>query len=261
MYHAFGDESCDQKIVCYGMILIPEEEREEAENILRAVKLEFDGQLGCALHCRSMFVPAAREKTQWAHLDSKQVITLYETLFIKLQKLKFRNLVATAHLANFPKELPSLQMKHIDPTNPSFVSTNKMQLSEKQFSVWCAQGLMFHLSINPGLDNIRFWLDPDKTKIDWLMNRQQTSLATSAFFADVGPGREPTQPIIMPISDQKPALLEIADSIAYMVRRSKTKPTTALTLSFQKLHKIISPEEIEFVIAPNGAYAFRTLRN
>jgi hypothetical protein len=63
MFDAFGDESCGPKFISYGLVCLPQQRREDAEQTVAAVKVEFGGLPSSRLHCRDLFSGQRREKT------------------------------------------------------------------------------------------------------------------------------------------------------------------------------------------------------
>src|ERR1700742_701433 len=113
MYDAFGDESCGRKFVACGVLLVPEQQRSAAEEILDDVKRTFGGEPNHRLHCREMFAGHARGKTPWTRLNMAEVFRLYEALMARLRDANLRRLVAIARIGDFPNRLPSMPMQDV----------------------------------------------------------------------------------------------------------------------------------------------------
>jgi hypothetical protein len=253
MYEAFGDESCGQTFVAYGVLLVCETQMSDAEAILTEVKKRFGGEDGHRLHCREMFGGHARSKTPWANLSMADVFNLYEALMTRLRDANLRRLVAIARKSDFPDRLPALPMQHIDPSlNVSPRWTKEMQLGEKQLAAWCAQGVMIPLTAS---GQVRLWADPDKTSIEWLDGKRAATRAIDGF-VDIGPDKEPPRINVMPVTGEKPKLLEVADCIAYVAQRSRTSGGGNNDRRFKSLEELIDPELIRFAVAPDGGFGF-----
>jgi hypothetical protein len=256
MFDAFGDESCGSKFVAYGILVVSEDQKAAAEQIIDEVKQEFGGSPSRRLHCRQLFAGNARNKSPWAHLSMNDVFHLYEMLISGLNGVADRRLVTIARVADFPERLPSMPMQHIDAAAghpPKW--TKDMEFREKQIAAFCAQGTMIPLSKNPGLDQVRFWADPDTTIIDWLDTRRQATRAIGGF-VDIGPGKEPPQIKVMPIHSEKPKLLEIADVIAYAAQRAMSGGWELNDRRFKRLHELIGAGVVRFAVAPDGGFGF-----
>jgi hypothetical protein len=114
MFDAFGDESCGLKFVSYGLVCLPQHRREDAEQMISAVKKEFGGPSSSRLHCRELFSGQNRPKTAWKHLSPNDVVLLYKTLFVKLKGVDCRCIVAFGRKSDFPESLSPSEMEHVD---------------------------------------------------------------------------------------------------------------------------------------------------
>lgn len=255
MYDAFGDESCGQEYVTYGVLLVPESQRSVAETILSDVKASFGGKPHDCLHCRKLFAGDARKKTPWAHLKIEQVFQLYHSLAGQICNAGFRRIVAVARKSDFPDTIPAILLRHVEPSaGVPTIWTKAFPLRDKQLASGCAKGTMIPLSKNPGLANIRFWPDPDSTSIEWHFGKRMADKTLDGF-VDIGVGEEPARINIMPVvAGAKPPLLEIADCIAYVTQRSNTKTLDSNGRRFRLLHQAMAPEEIRYTVAANGAF-------
>jgi hypothetical protein len=257
MYDAYGDESCGQEFVGYGVLVVPEHKVASAETITARIKVEFGGGAEQRLHCREMFAGHARAKGPWAKLSMVDVFHLYNRLFEELNVLKLRRLVAVARKADFPNEVPSLAMEHVDPVaNVPPIFTKAFAYGDKQIAIHCAQATMIPLAKYPGLEMLRFWPDPDSTTIEWFTGRRVVKGEVGNFFVDMGPGQEPPKVKVMPTEGPKPTLLEVADAIAYVSQRSLTSSFNRNTQRFKALAHLIQAEQIRMGIAPDGGLGF-----
>jgi hypothetical protein len=257
VYDAFGDESCGDQWVAYGLLLLPEREVEAATKILAEVKVAFAGQPAHPLHCRQIFAGDARRRSPWAHLKIDDVFKLYEVLFARLAATHPRRILVVARRADFPAVLPPMAMQHVDPSSgipPRW--TKEMPLGPKQLAVQCAQGAMIPLSKTPGLDKVRFHSDPDETKIDWFDRKRSATNAISPFFVDVGPDQEPEKGTVVRTSGQKPELLQVADAIAYIGQRGMSSKHSHNDQRFKALYQAIAPEKIRYMVGRDGGFGF-----
>ncbi len=256
MHDAFGDESCGQEYVTYGVLLVHENQRSIAEKILGDVKASFGGEPDHRLHCRQLFAGDARNKTPWARLRMEDVFELYSALMDQLRSVGLRRLVTIARKSEFPDTLPAMRMQHVDPSSgvPP-IWTKEIRFGDKQIAAHCAQGTIAPLSKNPGLENVRFWADPDSTLIDWYHGKRMATKTIDGFVG-IAESEEPARINVMPIADAKPSLLEVADCIAYVAQRSRTNTLSPNGRRFRSLHQVIAPEEIKFAVAPDGGFRF-----
>jgi hypothetical protein len=255
MFEAFGDESCGEKVVAYGVLVVPEAQLPAVESLLVDVKKAFGGSPADPLHCRELFAPHARLKSAWAKLSMNNVFELYATLAEAIRDAGLRRIIVLSRRVDFPDAVPPLSLEHIDPTSGEAPHTTKgFRLGEKQLAAFCAQAAMIPLSKNPGLDNVRFWPDPDKTAVEWVDGKQSASGINTAFI-DVGPGTEPPRVKVMKFSStEKPSALQIADFIAYAGQRGSSGGTTPKQRKFRRLFEAVAPEVLRFRRAPDGGF-------
>jgi hypothetical protein len=253
MFDVYGDESCGQEYVAYGVLVVPEEQAGLAEATVERIKAKFGGAPDHRLHCRELFHGNERAKSPWARLSMVEVFQLYELLLTELNGLKLRRLVALACKAELPNEIPALAMQHLDPiANVPPRYTKPFAFRDKQIAIHCAHATMVPLANYPGLENVRFWLDPDSTVVEWFSGRRAVEGEIGNFFVDVGPDKEPAKVNVMRIDGAKPQMLEVADVIAYAGQRSKTAKLSPNDLRFKALARLINAEQIRFGIAPDG---------
>jgi hypothetical protein len=253
MFDAYGDESCGQEYVTYGLLVVPEDQAEQAKAAIESVKTRFGGDPSDRLHCRELFHGSARAKSAWAKLSIIDVFGLYEALVTELNELKLRRLVTVACKAELPSEIPALAMKHVDANaNVPPRYTKPFPYRDKQIAIHCAQATTIPLEKYPGLLNARFWHDPESTVVDWFSGRRAVQGEIGNFFVDAGSGGEPPKINVMQVDGPKPQMLEVADLIAYAFQSSKSAKRSPNDERLKALVRLICPEKIRLGIAPNG---------
>jgi hypothetical protein len=253
MYDAFGDESVGSEIVSYGTILFHEAQIDPALAILSEVKRRHRGTTAERLHCRVLFSHHQRAKSAWSALTADEVFSLYSDLMSRLRGLKSRTIVGVAKIKDFPRRLPEGQWTSVD---PEFVGPQDWDrghaFGEKHIATFCARATMLPLSKWPGLDQVRFWPDPDATLIETSAQRRQFTRSLG-MFVDNGGGDTPYVNI-MHASGRKHELLEVADCVAYVTQRVRGAKYGPTDLKFKSLYKLIDPEVVVFEVGPDGGW-------
>jgi hypothetical protein len=256
MYDVFGDESCGPLVVTYALVAIPEQQIPAIEKILRDVKEKFGGQDHWPLHCRELFGPSGRAKTVWSNLSLDEVFALYAGLFAGVGKLGVRQIVAVALKNDFPPTVLSGEMQHIDPSVVGPLPwTKEYPLGDKQLAAHCAQGTMIPLSKSPGLQNIRFYADPDRTPMVWIDGKKRQATRAIGGFIDVEHG-EPPQVNVMAFDGKKSKLLEFADALAYVSQRVALAKHSPNDRRFRTLSQTMNPVVVRFKVGTDGGFGF-----
>jgi len=256
MLEVFGDESCGSKFVVYGLFATPSDMREEAEAILRQTKNAFGGSEAMNLHCRILFSGDARRKSPWKFLSVGDVARMYETLAADISKLNTRRIVCVARKSDFPDALPSLELEHVDSRMniPSHV-VKGFDIGEKHLAAWCAQGATIPLAKSPGFEKVRFWPDTDHSKVEWFGKKRKFT-NTIPSFVDLGSNCSPL--LTVQKGNQKPALTEVADLVAYITQRYLTERHGSRNAHrVKKIYEAMSPEVVRFEVNPEGHFGFR----
>ncbi|MDO8423335.1 MAG: hypothetical protein Q7S99_14360 [Parvibaculum sp.] len=257
MNNAYGDESCGEDYVSYAFVSAKDEKLRELESSINTIKLKFGGSPQFKLHCRELFAGDARAKSSWSHLESNDVFQLYEELLALFVGTEYYKVVSIAKIAEFPKELPSAEMTHIEPEKkiPS-IWTKRVPLKSKQLALFCAQGALIDVENQLGFENTRFWLDPDYSRVDWFHGKTKATPQIENIFIDIDPSKEPKKMRAIPISEINVSLLEIADCIAYTAQKKNTFNATKRGHKFKKLFEIASPRVVRFSVHQNGRFGF-----
>jgi len=252
MFDAYGDESCGREYITYGLVLVPDDKSDSVLRVLAEVKAEFGGTADDALHCREIFAPYARQKSAWHRLGIAEVCDLYKRLFLRLEPLQLRRLVGIAKRSDFPEVFPGGPMTHIDPAHSGPLPATKDQVvGEKELASYCAMATAIPLSKWPGIENVRFWPDPDSSSISWFTGRRKFT-GTLGGFIDIGHGKEPPRINVMNINGPKPKALEIADAIASISQRVMGRNEGPNGHRFKSLYEVIAPERVSVGIGPDG---------
>jgi hypothetical protein len=237
----FGDESVGAEVVAYGLIAVAPGKVEDAENLLKDIKRQFGCGEDALLHCKEIFWGDVRAKGPWAHLKPNDVFQLYEQLAICFAEAGYRRVVAIARKSNFPKAVPA------EGRRP------EIKFDDKPLAALCGNSAIIPFSKNPGMERIRFWADPETTKIPWLGRKVQAHNALNSF-VDIGPGMEPPRVKIQNITGNKPPLLQVADFVAYITQKAMSRRWSKLSdrPRYKVLFNALRPELLEISIGPDG---------
>jgi len=172
-------------------------------------------------------------------------------LLLRLDDLLVRKIVAVAKKADLPAVIPGGQWKASDPDYIGPLPwADGWAVGDKNIATWCAHGTMFPLSKWPGFNNIQFWPDPDHSLIATEGGRRKFSTQLSSF-ADHG-GGEPTRVDVMYSAESKPALLQIADALAYVTQRCAHGGSSPNDRRFKALIDQMRPERVLVGTTPQG---------
>lgn len=218
----YGDESIQNSAVIYGLVVSPCERTASAEIALREVKIRFGGNEQMRLHCRKLFAGDSRKSTSWAHLEPDDVFSLcFEVARVfSASGISFRvGYVDRRGLSDhmlFAGRLPKI------PTGP------------KQLMAFAYGAALAGLEREPGVANVRLWIDPDSTKIEWGGKRRKAMNVPIMFEGNQ------IQPQI--ISGEKPLLLDVADILAYCAGHSLSSELRRDKEKFGKIFACFNPE-------------------
>lgn len=251
-FQAYGDESAGNAFVAYGTVLVQTDSSDALEGKIAKLKIDYGASAADVLHCRVLFSPDARRKSVWSKLTMDEVFALYSDLVAAVKPSLVRTIVTLAEKAELPNEIPAGQWSHKD---QNFIGPMDMAPSwsfrDKQMACLCAQGTMIPISKWPGLNDVTFWPDPDSTLIEFSGGRRQFSRALAGYI-DHGGGNEPSQIAVSFSQSGKPALLQLADLVAYVAQRAAAAKHGPVDLKFKKLNEAIGAEKIWLGIAPDG---------
>lgn len=259
MHDAYGDESCGLDAITYATILIAEENNQSICEILSRLKTGKGIAPHEGLHCRVLFSGSQRSRSAWASLTMDEVFDLYENLIEASKPLLKRCIICAAKRRELPPELTGGPMQHADPNHRGPVPHLKdVAFGEKQIASFCANATTIPLSKWPGFSHIRFWPDPDKTKIDWFTSRKSFQ-ETLGFFVSTNGNGGPSKPNVMKVSGQKPSALEIADAVAYISQRAigAGSDFSSNARKFKHLYQTIAPEVLRLKMNPDGGLVIK----
>lgn len=222
----YGDESIRNSAVIYGLVVSPCERTNIVEAALGEVKKMFGPTEQARLHCRELFAGDKRRSSAWAHLEPKNVFALcWEVAHaVSMVGASFR--VGYVNRRGLSQDMLFAGRHPRTPTGP------------KQLVAFAYGAVLAGFEREPGLSNVRLWIDPDRSKIDWGAKRRK---ATNFPVTFEGGAIQP-----QPIDGNKPLLLDVADILAYCSAHSLSAESRSDKEQFRKIFARFSPEVREF---------------
>jgi hypothetical protein len=253
-YDAYGDESPGQHFVAYGTLLVLTDKRENIDAEISKLKVD-RGLPEDDLHCRVLFSGDQRKKSPWSKLTMDEVFKLYSDLVTVVKPQLVRTIVTIADKKELPAEIPGGQWQAANDFVGPMNWSRGFPFRDKQIAAFCAQGTMIPLSKSPGIENLTFWPDPDTSLIELYGGRRQFAHSLTSFI-DHGDGQKPLKARVSYLEVGKPALLQVADLVAYVAQRSAHGKFGPNDLKFKALDKAIGAEKIRLGTAPDGGIGF-----
>jgi hypothetical protein len=233
----YGDESIFQNAVVYATVFVPLVLRERTERILSETKKAYDVAESAELHCRQIFHPHQRRKTPWAHLSYNQIFDFAGTLATSLGQTSILFKIGFLDKKKAPKR--------IDGIGP--IKTTK--LGDKQLIIFAYFAAMGEFDKWPGFNKIRFWADPDRTKIEWFSGKSQAG-RTYKMFSDLSGKINEIVP--ESIVGEKPRLLELADFVAYISSHALSSQHIRNKKTFIALYETLNPSKTTSTLILDG---------
>lgn len=237
-YVAFGDGSVTPSGVFYGLVLLPEANIVEVQQVIEQHKLQYGGGAQTSLHCRELFSGHARAKSGWAHLSETDVVALCGDVLRSVGAFEPKYLLGHIPAEYYPKRFRLLGKNG----HPDLVH----DLDEKWLLLWSyfrVAALLDPIDIIEPQDpikfprprNLPFWqmvirrtdpglrvrqviLDREDTNVRWFSKSfKWVSIAKEIVIErPIGRSYLPVEPAI----DVKHPLLDLADIFVYSVGRS-----------------------------------------
>jgi hypothetical protein len=254
MFNVYGDESIGPEYVAYAAIVVPENRTADAVAVLTALKEETGATAEDVLHCRQLFSGQQRQKIAWHSKSMAEVFDIYSKLLSRLAPTISRTIVSLGRISDFPTSISGDQWRHID---PNFVGpmpwSDGFEFSPKNIASMGAQAVGIPLSKWPGFEKTTFWPDPDNSMIEMAGGRRKFSSMVNCYVDHGDPATNPAGKIpVMYSRGSKPALLQVADLVAYIGQRQASNGRTPNDQRFAKLWRQINAEKIKLGIAPDG---------
>lgn len=228
---AFGDEgtSADGNYALYSFVGFEPAKISSALSILSRTKEKFGVSDTARFHCRELFAGDRRAKTEWSILKPKEPIEVCRYLSTEL--LSLRPLWAYGYVnMRAIRELPDSQtMRTIFPARDGVASTEHAMpfgIGQAQRFAFLAAGWNFRKRFSSG---VRFWVDADRTKIEWLNGKKGQAHNLNPLLCSTDLPSE-----LLP-------MLEIADLFAYAAGRCLSNDQRYGSGVFRTIHRRYGP--------------------
>lgn len=226
--HVFADDSLYLGHGATGAIAIYERDLKLATEKLDRIKKRFGAPTDARLHCRELFSGDARAKSSWSHLGRFKVQRLYREVCEAFADVRFHRQVAYVNTANLPASLPARE----DFPEIRFEPKSWVAITYKMILVTYQGG---------GVRDIKFWIDWDESRIEWLGRKAKFANAVAGFALDNGEMVIPER-----YGGPKPCLLEVADCIAYVAAHKLANRDGIDGVWFREMYQVLQPLETHF---------------
>lgn len=225
-FHIFGDESHFSGAVVYALVIVKQKSQPMLEAEIQKVKKSFGLDPLTVIHCREIFNKHAKAKSALKGKSKNEVCELLSRVLA----------TCTGTGASFwighvdGSKVPDGLIFQVDGASDNH--SNVLKLTDVKMKIQCAynaaMGPVLHIL---GNGFCKAWLDGDTTKIEHFGKcRQANSLKP---FFPIGHNDKRFVPTI--VTGEKPALIEVADILAYAAAHHLSKTYTNDKPSFSAM--------------------------
>lgn len=233
----FGDESASEDLVAYALVALDDTVIERVEELFRLIKQEYGGHPSHRLHCRILFSGQQRKVSPWKHLSRNDVFAMYSKCATVIGTASALRQVAMADKSRYPSHRPA------DPVVPA------LKLGAKQVAALCFVSAVAPLENH--FHQIRnFFVDADKTKIEWGIGRRQVQSIQLESFAQYRDRLKPT-PVV---NSRNASMIDAADMLAYVTCKAHSKHANADREDFRLLYSELNPSLMRFSLWHDGKF-------
>jgi hypothetical protein len=243
--HAFGDESSFWGVIAYGVVAVHAHNVLAAERLLSGLKRRYGVDPQEAFHCTVVFHGDKRRESAWAHLSVDQVYDFAEELLSGFVSLPALFVVGAAHRSEQPTE------------HPAVGKWPRLEWGTKQLAGVLCGAALTRLNDLWRPNEIKFWADPDSTKIPFGWGRMQ---AHNLYYMNNSDTNQRIEPVSLD-AQNKPPLLQVADLFAYTATHALSDKRHRFKDRFDRFYKVCHPSwsfmgyhddnEIEFKPKPS----------
>jgi hypothetical protein len=206
-FDVFGDESANEEIVAYGLVIVPPGQLDAIERQMVETKVAFRGSSDATLHCKTLLHGDQRARSKWSHLEGDEPFSLLRETIRRVRSSGARAWIGYLER----RDAPSKMLFEGDGGKP--IEQEVTDLHLVLFAYWAAMAAVQDI-VQP--EQMRAWLDPNKDRLRLLTQRKQLRLAQGFF--PVRHDNKMFEP--GPVTAPKQQLLELADIIAHCGARA-----------------------------------------
>lgn len=242
----FGDESHFQGSITYALVIVPCTLLSEVDAAIVQVKKRYDVTPDASIHCSILFNEEKKAKSACAHLNFEALISLLADLTLESYLAGARGWIGYLEATNAPD-----QMQFESQEVPGGVDTFDTS-SIKVRTVFASQAAMAPITHFIEPQKIQAWIDHEETKISLFGQRRKRVDQLVRFFPVIHNDLvfEP-----VPVSENKPKFLEIADVLAYAASHALYKGAYNKKQRFAQIVNCMQPgfSEVLFNVPDRGA--------
>ncbi len=245
-YDAFGDECAGETHATYGFVCVAEPDLPAIIAGLTDIRARHG--LGSApLHCRQLFHSHQRERLGLGHLGFADVLKIYRDVAVLLAAEASGLTVTIARFKDFPAQ------QRADDPFPRVI------FGKKQLGAFCAHAATLPLMHAVRDEDLRFWVDRDATRMEWLGQSRQASLAIGGYLDLDGQAIRATPRDLAELEDDgRSALFQAADFLAWSANRVQARARSASARQIGRIYDLMRPRELRLRIGLDGGMQLRT---
>ncbi len=223
--HAFGDESEHGDVIAYGLAVVPDNRLPIAEQFFAQLKRRYGVSSETEFHSKEVFHYDSRKATAWAHLSEAQTLEFADKLLSGLASASAGFIVGGVHRSEYPTELPA---------EGNFPAG---EMGTKQLAGMACSAALLRLNEVYDQDRIRFYADPDYSKISFFGRKTQAHRLYQMTRSDTN------QHIVPETFDanNERALLQVADLFAYTATHALADKQSRNKKWFERMYRTCGP--------------------
>lgn len=244
----FGDESHSNEIVTYSFLIVPTQNMPAVELAIKNTKKKYALDEDTRLHCREIFNESAKKKTAFADFAPERLFSFLQDLASAFFLAGGRGWVGYLDTKGIPERL-RVNWSHNWRTHDWDINDIKLKM------LFCYQAACVPITHILPPPMVKAYVDGDKTKVIYI-DEKKRQVDTLREFFPVNHDNRKISP--EPIHGTKPAILDLADLLAYSSARGLTKAALKNKPHFISITKIIDPgySEVKFDHPENNGAMF-----
>ena len=207
-FEIFGDESANDDVATFGVVIIPTAKVEAVKLAVRSVKADFGAETA-KIHCKELFHDTPRQRSSWAHLSREDAFSLATKVSSAARSAGARTCVGVIDVRAAPQRM------YFDGGG----TIEEQEITDLHLVHMAYATAMGPVSDLIPLTQCRAWMDPNRSRLQWLGQNRQMRLSQGFFpFNHNNVRFEPAQ-----IGEEKPMLLDLADIASHCAARALSR--------------------------------------